>query len=198
MPFQAVITYTKLDGMQLKRVCSAAIPVTNLRSHAQSSSDISVLAFAAIQCSAKLAQSRAFKPARDLLYAAQRYFQSVLKAGEDADPTVYNTLCEEYVYSYLAPLPFLFFLFFRYSAFISTCEGLDTELVQMMQKRAGTNMPDQTVQVLHKLRNSTRINFLSGSRKDEVVKLRKVRLHFMLHLRLLMYDKTETYRSSRC
>lgn len=63
----------------------------------------------------------------------------------------------------------------RYATFISTCEQLDTELVQLLQTPTRRrNLPEATIQLFMKMMKSTHVNFLSGARKEKAVKSRKV------------------------
>ena len=43
-----------------------------------------------------------------------------------------------------------------------------------MAQRKGRNVSDATAKILNQIKNTSRITFLSGSRKEEVVQRRKV------------------------
>jgi hypothetical protein len=151
-PVQIQVTYTKPDTSKLMRVFTYMVPTTRDRRHAESVADVSVISLNALQQSSKLAQAGQHSGARDYLHSVQRLLQALIQQNQDT-PT-YNVFCEEY------------------ANFITICEGLETELLNMVQRK-GKNVSDATAKILNQIKNTSRITFLSGSRKEEVVQRRK-------------------------
>lgn len=121
-----------------------------------------------MQLSAKYADVKNYAEGQNILHQAQQYFQSILQATEDSPN--YNTLCEEYV---AVTIKFETYFICRYATFVSQCEQIDTEFVNLLQNSRSA-LSDQTAQLFMKMKNSTRVAFLSGARKDKIVKTRKV------------------------
>eukprot|EP00026_Physarum_polycephalum_P001882 Phypoly_transcript_01885.p1 GENE.Phypoly_transcript_01885~~Phypoly_transcript_01885.p1 ORF type:complete len:979 (+),score=188.07 Phypoly_transcript_01885:120-3056(+) len=151
-PVQVQVMYTKPDTSKLMRVFTFSMPTTRDRRHAESVADVSVISLNALQQSSKLAQTGQHSAARDYLHSVQRLLQAIITQNQDTPS--YNVFCEEY------------------SNFITICEGLETELLNMAQRR-GKNVSDATAKILNQIKNTSRITFLSGSRKEEVVQRRK-------------------------
>jgi len=151
-PFQMQVMYTKPDTSRLLRVFSFDMPATKARQHAESNADISVISLNAVQQSAKLAQAGQHAASRDYLHSVQRLLQQIITQNQDTPN--YNVFCEEY------------------SNFVTITEDLDTELLNMAQRRTKA-VSDATAKVLNQMKNTSIITFLSGSRKEEVVNRRK-------------------------
>lgn len=167
------MAYTKPDTSKLLRVFTYELPTTRDRRHAESVSDVSVVSLNAVQQSAKLAQQGIIiiinysnnyytyliiagnhAASRENLHSVQRLLQKVITQNQDTPN--YNTFCEEY------------------SNYVTITEDLETELLNMAQRSGSRSINDATAKVLNQMKNTSRITFLSGSRKEEVVSRRKV------------------------
>lgn len=107
------------------------MPFTKDRKHAESAADISVISLNAVQQSAKIAATGMEQEggqemrinifvgehlrAREYLHSIQRLLQQIITQNQDMPN--YNTLCEEY------------------SNYVTYSEDLDTELLNMQQRR---------------------------------------------------------------
>lgn len=151
-PFQVQVTFTKPDTSKILRVYSFELNATKTRGQAECSADVSVISLNAVQQSSRLAQKGQHTQARDYLHSVQRLLQQIMT--QNIDSPSYNTFCEEY------------------SNFVTYTEDLETELLNMSQRHT-KSVSDSTAKLLNQMKNMSRITFLSGARKEEVVNRRK-------------------------
>jgi len=169
VPFQAQIFFTKDNGMQCMRVITTSKPITQDRDLAEREADVAVIALEAIQEAARIAQKGNYQEARIKLFAVQKLLKRAAKT---------DTQMEEH------------------SNFVTLSEELDYELretIWRMKKGNNNNnnnsrgssssskssstqslgMGDTTAKTLFKMKTASRNQFLSGSRKTDLVDKRQ-------------------------
>jgi len=152
IPFQVQVTCTRQDGSQIMRVITQKMPTTTDRIKAENTADISILALNAVHQSAHLAQNGKYAQAKDYLHSVQQLLQGIVT--QSIDLPHYNIFCEEY------------------ANFVSKTEDLDTTLANLINNPSSSSS-DGTAKLLHQMKNTPRTIFLSGERKDEIIKKRK-------------------------
>eukprot|EP01027_Heterolobosea_sp_BB2_P022425 GEZU01033021.1.p1 GENE.GEZU01033021.1~~GEZU01033021.1.p1 ORF type:complete len:968 (+),score=243.56 GEZU01033021.1:73-2976(+) len=146
LPVQTQVSYKRMDGTEAIRVSTVMLPVCHKRADAEADKDlnVSVLALHAVQQAATMASAQNYAGARNLLFAVQRMLQRAAKSDIQLE---------------------------EYANFISMSEDLDTELSNLQQRGGRPN--DRSAKIFHKMKTETKASFLSGVKKEELVKRRK-------------------------